>query len=85
MSYTEAKRDGYYQGYQHGIGGKFFDPDPKRSVSILDQTCLQIYLVAYEEGYDRARSDRALMLEGRENSQQAEIRYRDALGNERGR
>lgn len=85
MSHTEAKRDGFYQGYQHGIGGKCFDPDPKRSASILDQTCLHIYLVAYEEGYDKARSDRALMLEGRENSQQAQIHDRGPYAPERGR
>lgn len=65
MTHIVAKREGYYEGYKHGLKGTAFDPNPKRAASISDQTCLHIYLVAYEEGYDRAKSDRLLLLSGR--------------------
>ena len=85
MSYTDAKREGYYQGYQHGLKGAAFEPSPKTPAIRTDRMSLHIFLEAYGQGYDRARSDRALMLKGREDSQQVQSRERDAHEPERGR
>ncbi len=64
MDIKTAQKVGYYLGYQQGITKDFYDPNPDlaiRSAGIFINT----YLEAYEQGFQKARSDKQLILRGR--------------------
>lgn len=72
MSMSEAKRDGYYEGYNHALKALSFDPKPKLVATITHPNYVKTYLAAYEKGYEQAKSDRLLLLSGREESRDME-------------
>jgi len=69
MSMGDARREGYYEGYNHALKAASFDPKPKLVATISHPDYVKTYLAAYEEGYEQAKSDRLLLLGGRDASQ----------------
>jgi len=70
MSSQDARRDGYYAGYNQALNEKAYDPKPKLIATITDQNYLKSFLTAYDQGFSQAQSDRALLLGKRHENYQ---------------
>jgi len=60
----------FEHGYNAGVNGRSKTPKPDLTMALAFDSYLDDYTASYDEGYDRAQKDRALLLQGREQREE---------------
>ena len=70
MTKDNAYQNGFTDGYNAALNDKPKKPNPSLAGTLALSEFLLRYMSGYDEGYRQGKSDRALLLQGREQTEE---------------